>query len=170
MLYLTILFIPAILGAIIGFMDSWYIAERLALSLAGTFFGVMVGMISIPILMGAVHLVFDTEYVYKDSKEVYALQDNVGTEGRFFLGSGGVDSKMEYYYMIKEDKGMQIQSVNAEKSYVNEVDDVKPNINCYERRFENKVVQWLTPALPRNEYIFEIPEDSIKQNYNIDLQ
>lgn len=170
MLHLVLFFGSIILGIIGGIVSGWGAVDKVLQGLLGIFIGAIIGLILMFASLVIAHLIFDTEYVYIDTKEVYALQDNMNTTGQFFLGSGSVDSKMKYYFIVKEDKGMNMQSVDAKESYVNEIDNAKPNVNHYQQQFKNKTVQWLTPAWPSDEYIFEIPTDSIIQNYNIDLQ
>lgn len=170
MLYLLLLFGSIIIGLALGIVNGWSIVDKVIDGFLGLFIGALIGLILMFVSLGIVHLIFDTEYVYIDNKEVYALQDNVGTVGHFFLGSGSVDGELKYYFMIKEDKGMHVQSVDAKDSYVNEINSIQPNVDYYEQQFKNEFVQWLTPAWPSKEYVFEIPKDSIIQNYNIDLQ
>lgn len=110
----------------------------------------------------------DKTYYLVDDTDIYALQDNVGSSGTFFLGSGRIEDKAKYFYVVETDFGYAIRDVDVDGSYIKYTDD-RCHIETYSYEFTNPVVKWF--AIPmNNRYIFYIPEGSIINNYNMDLK
>lgn len=170
MLYILFIFGGIICGAIIGIIDGWGFIEKVLATFLYAIIGFIIGLV---LAIGSSiisDLTFEKESIYIGSKEIHALRDNVGITGQFFLGSGGVDSKLKYHYITKEDKGMRTRSVDVGNAYINEIDGVEPSVSYYKKQFKNKTIQWLTPAFYISELIFEVPPNSVIQDYNIDLE
>ena len=107
----------------------------------------------------------------KETKELYALQDGSEISGRFFLGSGHIDEEMYYVYMVKEDKGKQMQTleIDENKIYLNDNVDT-PTLDIYSKDFKYEWMYWFAMPKLGYEYVFNIPSDSIDYKYNIDLK
>ena len=101
------------------------------------------------------------------SQEIYALSDNIGSEGSFFLGTGQVGSDISYYYVVDSENGKHIESVKRENAYVKYGDEHTVTIVSYE--FENKALHWIAFSTKENDYIFRVPEGTITSSFQIDL-
>lgn len=107
----------------------------------------------------------------KETKELYALQDNNEISGSFFLGSGRIDEEMYYVYIVKEDKGKQIQTleIDANEIYLNDSTDT-PTLDIYSKDFKYEWMYWFAMPKIGYEYVFNIPSGSIDYEHNIDLK
>lgn len=75
------------------------------------------------------------------------------------------DETGEYYhYMIKTDRGVKMQKVSVEDSFVKVVDG-EASVEIHERQFNNitRVLTWFDVA--RHEYVFNIPRESITESF-----
>lgn len=139
------------------------IYDRFALAL-----GILAIMLAVFISIASTKL-DNQEYVYDkktQSVDIASLQDNSSVSGQFFLGSGQVNGTMAYTYMIHDaDGGYTMKTIDAVDAKIYESDDATPHIETWNMKksflflYEDKTV-----------YKIYIPENSIKINYDIDLQ
>ena len=152
-------------------MDNWNsVGEKICATIFLPLMAIGVGFVlwfSIGFIIGSFMPTVDI----KETKELYALQDNNEISGSFFLGSGRIDEEMYYVYIIKEDKGKQIQTleIDANEIYFNDSTDT-PTLDIYSKDFKYKWMYWFAMPSWDCEYIFNIPPDSIDYKYNIDLK
>lgn len=110
--------------------------------------------------------------VYEDTTtQIIALQDGNLTDGRIpFLGSGYVKDELKYTYMYDTEKGYTVNQVPAKHSYIQYSQHDPYVIQHSAVKFDDAF--WNLIAFPSvdTEYYFYIPEGSIVQGYNIDLQ
>ena len=112
----------------------------------------------------------NTEYKMTNDKPIIALQDNIETNGRFFLGSGTVDENSVYYYMTEDEFGYKMDTVDTDSAYIQYSKD-KPHIETYTPYFTNDFVEFFTGGcLYGSRTIIYVPKGSIVENYNVDLQ
>lgn len=110
----------------------------------------------------------DKTYHLSEDIEIYALQDNVTTDGSFFLGSGHIDDELKYFYVEKTDLGYTVKNVDADRAYIQYTSD-RYHIEKYSYTFDNWFVRLI--AIPVSErYVIYIPEGSIVNNYSVDLK
>ena len=107
----------------------------------------------------------------KETKELYTLQYGSEINGRFFLGCGSIDEEMYYVYIVKEDRGKQIQTleIDANNIYLNDNTDT-PTLDIYSKDFKYEWMYWFAAPTMGYEYVFNIPSGSIDYEYNIDLE
>lgn len=124
-------------------------------------------------LLGAVSSEIADEYAAKtyyveEDIDIYALQDNLTTDGRFFLGSGHIDDELKYFYVQKTDVGYTVRNVDADESYIQYTSD-RCHLEKQAYHFDNWFIDWI--AFPKGyRYVFYIPDGSIINNYAIDLK
>ena len=152
-------------------MDTWNsIGESICATIFIPFLGIGTGLI-LWLSIGSVIGLFMPTIDVKETKELYALQDSNEISSSFFLGCGRIDEEMHYAYIVKEDKGKQIQTleIDANKIYLNDNVDT-PTLDIYSKDFKYGWMYWF--AMPRGdcEYVFNIPSGSIDYKYNIDLK
>lgn len=170
------IFIPvfAICGAV-ALTLFWYdVWESIIGKIIGSAFAVIVGgLIGMYLSLVPIRTIeliaksVDVEIQSTVSEEIdiYSVVDNFGQEGSFFLGIGNISNKLKYYYIVKESLGERVECVDAKNTYIVYVDG-QPKIKKYDRTF--KGWEWFT--LGDYVYVLEVPEDTIKYDYNIDLQ
>ena len=110
-----------------------------------------------------------SEIVYEETATpIVALEDNMTTNGTFFLGTGAVKDDIRYYYMIETERGYKLQDVAASKAYIKY--DTEPRIvvenGCGFKHWYNNI--WAFPTHTR--VTIYVPEGTILNNYNIDLK
>lgn len=114
-----------------------------------------------------------SHYVKVSEVPLYAMKDGNSVTGNFFLGSGGFEGRMRYYYLA-EDKsigGQKLGTMRTEFVVVSENNSVSPKLETYIPRLDNGFLEYLTIHPSSEEkYKFIIPEGSIKYNYQIDLE
>lgn len=110
------------------------------------------------------------EYLAEEAM-LFALVDDKSTSTSFFLGTGGSSDSLKYYYITQDIKGKEIKSRGISNTYVNEVYKVTPTVEYYDERFKAGWIEMLAPHWDlTNNVVFNIPKNSIKYDYNIDLE
>lgn len=114
----------------------------------------------------------------KYQQEIYALQDNNGTQGRFFLGSGYINNKLQYSIIIKDEHGGKIiQQLDYDK--VSLFEDGETYMIAYQNKYTNPIVIKLLGtdlamvygvAGNVTRYEIHIPKGSTTTQYSIDLK
>ncbi|MGD1416500.1 hypothetical protein [Bacillus stercoris] len=137
--------------------------------------GILIGVISsfAFILLTSIlfDAVFEKEMRTDENIKMYALKDNVGTDGNMFLGSGRVEDEIRYYYLSKEEQGFRIKKIeaNSDDIYIKETKG-SPHIEVRNSHFKNKILEHWFPASYSSEYVVYVPKNSIDYNFNIDLE
>lgn len=110
-----------------------------------------------------------TEPRYDQKIEVYALADAQLSEGNFYLGRGCIDEELTYTFVKKGEYGYTVEQVKAEKSYV-EYTSEQPYAVPIIEKYNGFTKFWCGDSEERIGYIFYLPEGSIIDGYNIDLE
>ena len=172
-----------IIGAIVGLCvgvfwaldDADSLLGRIGLLSVTTPLGVIVGGmmgILVACLNGGILYLADVqqERVFVKEQAIYTAIDNQGIEGNFALGCGRVSDTLRYYYIVKDDLGQKVDSANSTDTHITNTTD-NPKIKTYETDFKNK--KWALIGFNFKEgkdYILEVPENTVKYDYNIDLK
>lgn len=166
--FLILIVICAIIGFVLVYMDWNDFGDALLGGICGLLIGFMLSL-ALSIVLDCT---LEKEYYLYDKNQVYALQDGNSMNGNFFLGSGYIDGKMKYTYLVKEDRGMEIKTISTEGNYIKESNSKSPNIKTYSSRHKNKTMEHLFPmAFLSDKYsIITVPKHSIRYDYNVDLK
>ena len=103
------------------------------------------------------------------------MQDNLNTHGRFYMRSGYIETDLYYSYGYIDQKGLNIKKIPANKTYLNYTTDT-PHIERYTRRWSKSWLKWLTCADAQDYVVNDVyykayvPEGSVDQRFNVDLQ
>lgn len=109
--------------------------------------------------------------VKRDVTELIALNDGSSVSGRMFLGSGSIDGDLVYKYAMKKGDGYAIDFEKAndidELRYIK--DGSKPRIERTEVVYKSTFTNFMTaPFFDTAKYIY-VPEGTIQETFNIDL-
>lgn len=117
----------------------------------------------------SVAVIFPQTCEKTNTEHIIALNDSTGVNGRAgFLGSGYVEDELYYYYMTDTKEGFQAKKIKAEDTYVRYSDEAI--VETYTAtNFKNKLL-WLIALPIKSFHIVYIPEGSIIENYQIDLE
>jgi hypothetical protein len=119
----------------------------------------MIGLIIMMPVSAIADCCADKTWHTVEDTDIYALQDNLTTEGSFFLGSGHIDDELKYFY---------VKETDADDSYIRYTTD-RCHIERQNYTFNNDFVAAI--AIPMSDrYIFHIPDGSILNNYAVDLK
>jgi uncharacterized membrane protein len=104
------------------------------------------------------------------TENIYSLQDNIGIEGRFYLGAGRISDDLKYYYIVKNNNQIKIKSIdNSDDLIIEESDTETPQVIHYKYKFTNKIIENNFNASGEAIKIV-IPKGSIKYDFNMDLK
>ena len=98
-----------------------------------------------------------------------ALKDNSTINGSFFLGCGNVDSKTQYSYAVDTEFGIEIRTLSENNKIYFKYDEVAPALIKSEPVYST-LAEWLSILCYDPIYTFMIPEGSIINEYQIDLE
>lgn len=149
-----------------GFVDTTIFVESFLSGLIGLMMGVLIcGIMAIAPI--------PTEEVIVSDVPICAMKDTMGVEGSFFLGSGSVDSEFKYVYATKTNKGIKIQNpIDASNAYINYIEEgEQPHIAEVDTQFSNDILNFFfCGRMKPNEIYIYVPEGTIEEVYNIDLE
>jgi hypothetical protein len=170
MFYILLILSAAMIGALIGLLvnDDW--GDRILFGVSGSILGIMIALLLSLLVSLIVDDVVDKQYLKEEEISIIALQDGSSTNGRFFLGSGSFDGTMKYVYMTSNSGEMKMSSINVDNVALIYSNTTK--IETYKSHYKSKAVKyWFGDnSWDRNIYKIYIPEGSVKQNFNVDLQ
>lgn len=136
----------------------------------GLFLG---GVLFFMLGLGVIGLSFipDVKYELVETKEIYALKDNQGMRGNFYLGTGYVEDNQKYFFIVNQEGGKKMDSVSVDQSILYEGAKTT-KVEVYEPVIKGKVAKFLfTSTSPRdNKYKLYIPKDSITTEYKVDME
>lgn len=172
-----------IISVIVGLCMCVYLFWDLSESIIGKIISVFVGIpfgvlcggligFMIASMVGGILYVAEIPQESKLVSEVqiYSVVDNKGLNGQFALGYGKVSDELKYYYIVKEELGERVDSIQADHAYINNTTDA-PKIITYEQDFKNKAWELIGVNFrQKNYYILEVPNNTVKYDYNIDLK
>lgn len=154
-----------IVPTVMYIVNKWDSLENLVFDLIIGIIGLI--FFSTSILFSGTTYFKDEYYELAEKQNIIALQDNI--EGcTTFLGCGQVGKKLCYFYAEKTDNGIKIDKLYSETCFIEYSN--KPHLERYELKKFNNFSRYFY-AWPCCEYYkIYVPEGTIQQNYNIDLQ
>lgn len=98
-----------------------------------------------------------------------SLIDGNGIQADFFLGCGTIEGELHYAFYYEHEKGYKLEKVKAEDAYVRYSD--KNQMTIIKDSLTDSWINLFALDLEyEKEYIFEVPENSIKNQYKLDTQ
>jgi hypothetical protein len=166
-----------ILGAIIGLIggivyalnECYDFLEGIGTTFLITILGALIGFLITIFSSILAECCSDKTWSTVEDNDIYALQDNLTTEGSFFLGSGHINDELKYFYVKETDVGYTVCNVDADKSYIRYTSD-RCHIERQTCTFTNDFVAAIAFPFNDTRYIFHIPDGSILNNYAVDLK
>ena len=107
---------------------------------------------------------FKGDYATISTQPLKAIGIDEDLHGSFFLGCGSINSEDKFIYITKVDNlGYKVQEVDIDKCYI-----IEENIEqSYLEISKIKWRDWVVTSKDR--YIFHIPPNSIKENYEVNI-
>ena len=118
---------------------------------------------------GIVGLFFEPVSYTQTETPLVALKDNSAINGSFFLGCGNVGSETQYSYAIDTEFGIEIKTLSANEKIYFKYDEGTPALIKSEPVYST-LAEWLSVPYDRPIYTFRIPEGSIINEYQVDLE
>lgn len=108
--------------------------------------------------------VFRGDYATISTQPLKAIGIDEDLHGSFFLGCGSINSEDKFIYIAKVDNlGYKIQEVDIDNCYIVEEDIEQPYLEISNVKWRDWVVT------SKDRYIFHIPPNSIKENYEVNI-
>ena len=118
---------------------------------------------------GIVGAFFEPVSYTQTETPLIALKDNSTINGSFFLGCGNVDSKTQYSYAVDTEFGIEIRTLSENNKIYFKYDEGAPALIKSEPVYST-LAEWLSVPYDRPVYTFRIPEGSIINEYQVDLE
>ena len=108
---------------------------------------------------------FKGDYTTISTQPLKAIGIDENLHSSFFLGCGSINSEGKFIYIAKVDNlGYKIQEVDIDNCYIIEEDIEQPYLEISNVKWRD----WVTKYF-ENRYIFHIPPNSIKENYEVNI-
>lgn len=131
----------------------------------GTFIGAVLGCII------ASFIPIETTFV-RSFTHLENLQDNNSSSGNFVLGCGNIEGSMQYAYYVKENGYYILKTIDCKKVKINLVSSNIATLIKDEYVYTNSIINLFSIKSIKTEvqYTIEIPQGSIKNDYNLDAK
>ena len=107
---------------------------------------------------------FKGDYTTISTQPLKAIGIDEDLHGSFFLGCGSINSEDKFIYIAKVDNlGYKIQEIDIDNCYIVEEDIEQPYLEISNIKWRDWVVT------SKDRYIFHIPPNSIKENYEVNI-
>ena len=157
-----------IITAIFFFVWALIDTEEFGLGICASFLGLLIGGILYLALGSAIGCFLPTVDVVEE-QTICALNDSSKIEGANYLFSGYIEEKLVIRYVINTDKGKHIEEIPSVKNvYINE-GDYEPMVKTIYQEFAEEWYYWIALPMTTKEYIFYVPNNTVTNEYNIDL-
>ena len=108
---------------------------------------------------------FKGDYTTISTQPLKAIGIDEDLHGSFFLGCGSINSEDKFIYIAKVDNlGYKIQEVDIDDCYIVEENIEQPYLEISNIKWRDWVIKFFD-----NRYIFHIPPNSIKENYEVNI-
>ena len=108
---------------------------------------------------------FQGDYTTISTQSLKAIGIDEDLHGSFFLGCGSINSEDKFIYIAKVDNlGYKIQEIDIDNCYIIEEDIEQPYLEISNVKWRDWVIKFF-----ENRYIFHIPPNSIKENYEVNI-
>lgn len=161
---MLIIIICGIIGLLIGLSKvKDYIV---ALTYIGIIIGGLVAFALTPVMTAIAPV--ETEVI---EKKIYALNDTSSNQGTHYLYSGYINNELKYRYVVGTSNGKQVKETKTTNVFIKE-ENCEPKVKIYKRVLKNKIYGWLFfVELPDEDKVeFYVPDNTVINDYNIDLQ
>ena len=150
--------------------DSWYDwDEKLFLPIGALILSSMATFLVLLIASGVVSGCAEIDYDMISDTKIVALKDNQNVSGNFYIMGGYVDEDLYYYYATETQFGYKTEKVKADNTYIKYTDG-ETHIEKYEPKFVNDFVYLFGFPLNLSKYIVYCPENTIANDFRIDLE
>ena len=166
-MYLAIILIGiCLIGSII-----WAIVERDLMPLMFGAIGIFLVIIIWGVISSCIGMALPSDEVWDTQEtQICSLKDSINSEGRFFLGTGSEKTHLYYWYVtVDEDGARTIHKLDADNVKVYEDDDEVPRIVETWTQSSNFWHRFFAFTEQKTTKIY-IPEDSLTNNYEVDLE
>ena len=107
---------------------------------------------------------FKGDYTTISTQPLKAIGIDENLHSSFFLGCGSINSEDKFIYIAKVDNlGYKIQEVDIDDCYIVEENIEQPYLEISNIKWRD----WVVTSNDR--YIFHIPPNSIKENYEVNI-
>ena len=107
---------------------------------------------------------FKGDYATISIQPLKAIDIDEDLHSSFFLGCGSINSEDKFIYIAKVDNlGYKIQEVDIDNCYIIEEDIEQPYLEI------SNIKWWDWVVTSNDRYIFHIPPNSIKENYEVNI-
>ena len=157
-------FIIALILSIISFkhQEEGFII-KIILSSGLFILGFLLGFIIIGFITNIV-ATFRGDYVIISTQPLKTISVDEDLHSSFFLGCGNINSEDKFIYITKVDNlGYKVQEVDIDNCYIIEENIEQPYLEISKIKWRD----WVVTSTGR--YIFHIPPNSIKENYEVNI-
>lgn len=107
---------------------------------------------------------FQGDYATISTQPLKTIGIDEDLQGSFFLGCGSINSEDKFIYIVKVDNlGYKVQEVDIDDCYIVEENIEQPYLEISNIKWRD----WVVTSNDR--YIFHIPPNSIKENYEVNI-
>jgi hypothetical protein len=163
----VIVFLIVCVIMILQYIDDWAdLPETIFMPILSGMMGCLLGATIALLIPSVTETSIEKNYLK-------ALNDGQSVHGRFFLGIGSFDGKMNYTYYYKKDDFYILNQIDYQTARVRYFDG-QPFVETYIRkrvdgsRINNFSIRDINPKTIK--VVFNVPEGTIKNDYHLDAR
>lgn len=157
----------------VGVFPSWrpdlidYIMCGL-IGLLGALVGFLLGF-ALRYMFGKLFNKFLPKKEIEEAEEIYSLADSTTTTGRHYLFSGYINENLVFRYVVKTEFGKKIEEIKNNNVYIQE-GDYTPTVKRHWKEYKYKWLELFAVCDDEMRIVFYVPQNSVTNEYNIDLK
>lgn len=168
--------VGGLIGAVLGYLSV--AAMGFHMDLPNYMFAALITLVGGGLGVGAgfgiaygIGKLLPKEWFFNYENELVAINDTMGIQGTFFLGTGAVGSEPIYTFYHKSGKGVKFGSVSAYKATVYEEEKRKEGVlRAYYKDFAKSFFKIIGFGDDERYYEIFVPAGSVKREFNLDLK
>lgn len=157
-----------VIGILIGIYNAYSDYDSsISLFIGFPFIGAIVGFC---LGFGLTFILPMKTYDKHYSLNIENLQDNNGVKGSFYLGCGQFKDNMKYVFYYSENGLFKMEQVDYNKASI-KISNGRPKVNVTEiYPVEDAFINYFAydDDIYSKTYVIEVPQGTIKNNYNLD--
>lgn len=170
MIWFIIGSLVAVVMIVYAFCDTWNdFADKIFALIAAPIISFIISLLVFLLASTIISYFVEINYKVVSDTKIIALKDNQNINGKFYIIGGYIDEDLYYYYATETELGYKTEKIKADNAYIKYTDG-ETHVEKYNAEFANDTVNLFASPLCNSRYIIYCPEDTVTNEFSVDLE